>query len=113
MLLTKNKEYLDFLQKIKVKIRSAQIKAALSVNRELINLYWDLSKMIGGKQANSKWGDSVIEALSSDLKREFPNMKGFSRANLFNIRQWHHFYSKMDEKVQQLVRQLPWGHNVV
>jgi predicted nuclease of restriction endonuclease-like (RecB) superfamily len=113
MFLTKNKEYLQLLHEIKDRVRSAQIKAAISVNKELIGLYWDVGKMINEKQAKSQWGDSVVDMLAGDLKREFPDMKGFSRANLFGIRQWYLFYSTMDEKVQQLVRQLPWGHNMV
>ncbi len=113
MLLAKNKEYMQLLHKIKVRVRSAQIKAAISINQELIQLYWDMGKMITERQAKGKWGDSIVDLLAQDLKREFPHMKGFSRANLFNIRRWYLFYSIMDEKVQQLVRQLPWGHNVV
>src|SRR3989344_624168 len=109
MLLMKNKEYLQLLQDIKVIVRSAQIKAAISVNKELLGLYWDLGKMIAERQAKSKWGASVVDLLASDLREEFSEMKGFSRANLFNIRQRYLYYSKRDEKVQQLVRQLPWG----
>ncbi|MDP3639720.1 MAG: PDDEXK nuclease domain-containing protein [Nanoarchaeota archaeon] len=112
MLLAKNKEYLQLLHEIKVRVRSAQIKAAISVNKELMGLYWDVGKMIAERQAKGRWGDSVVDMLASDLRREFPDMKGFSRANIFNIRQWHPYYSAMDEKVQQLVRQLPWGHNM-
>lgn len=84
-----------------------QIKAAVSVNKELIALYWDLGRMIADRQAKGKWGDSIVNMLAFDLRREFPNMRGFSRTNLFNIRQWYVFYSAMDEKVQQLVGQLP------
>ncbi|MBI2147486.1 DUF1016 domain-containing protein [Candidatus Woesearchaeota archaeon] len=113
MLLARNKEYLQLLHEIKVRVRSAQIKAAISVNKELIGLYWDVGKMIAERQAKGRWGDSVVDMLAGDLRREFPNMKGFSRANIFNVRQWHLYYSTMDEKVQQLVRQLPWGHNMV
>ncbi len=113
MLLAKNKEYLQLLHKIKVRVRSAQIKAAISVNKELIGLYWDVGKMIAERQAKGRWGDSVVDMLAGDLRREFPDMKGFSRANIFNIRQWYLYYLTMDEKVQQLVRQLPWGHNMV
>src|SRR3989344_7123615 len=113
MNLTKNSEYLSLLAEIKNKVKSAQIKAAISVNRELLKLYWDIGKTIAEKQSRGKWGDSIVDALAEDLRKEFPEMKGFSRANLFNIRQWYLFYSAMDEKVQQLVGQLPWGHNMV
>ena len=113
MLFAKNKEYLCLLNDIKTRVRSSQIKAAISVNKELIGLYWDIGKLIAEKQVKGKWGESIVDMLASDLKREFPDMKGCSRANLFNIRQWYLFYLTMDEKVQQLVRQLPWGHNIV
>ncbi len=109
----KDKNYLDFLKEIKDRIRSAQIKAAVSVNRELLKLYWEIGRIIVQKQSQSNWGDSIIELLAKDLRKEFPDITGFSRANLFNIRQWYLFYSMLDEKVQQLVGQLPWGHNVV
>lgn len=113
MNLTKNSEYLSLLAEIKNKVKSAQIKAAISVNRELLRLYWEIGRAIAEKQKKGKWGDSIVDALAVDLRKEFPEMKGFSRANLFNIRQWHLFYSRFDEKVQQLVGQLPWGHNIV
>ena len=113
MLFVKNREYLSLLQDIKVKVRSAQIKAALSVNKELMGLYWDIGKMITERQAKSTWGDAVVHMLAQDLRREFPEIRGFSRANLFNIRQWYLSYATTNEKVQQLVRQLPWGHNMV
>lgn len=113
MKLTKDSEYLSLLVEIKNKVRSAQIKAAISVNRELLRLYWEIGKAIAEKQEKARWGDSIVDALAVDLRKEFPEMKGFSRANLFNIRQWHLFYSRFDEKVQQLVGQLPWGHNIV
>jgi predicted nuclease of restriction endonuclease-like (RecB) superfamily len=112
-LILRDKEYIAILTEIKQKIQNAQIKASISVNKELIILYWEIGKIINVKQRNSKYGDSIVDMLAKDLAREFPSMKGFSRTNLFNIRQWYLFYSKCDSKVQQLVGQLPWGHNVV
>ncbi len=107
-------DYLITLNKIKEKIKAAQIKSAIYVNTELISLYWNIGKIISEKQKNSNWGDSVILELSKDLSREFPNMRGFSRTNLFNIRKFYLFYfSQNNEKVQQLVGQLPWGHNIL
>jgi predicted nuclease of restriction endonuclease-like (RecB) superfamily len=107
-----NHDYYKLLSDIKSRIKSAQIKAAIHVNKELLQLYWYIGKRIIEKQKLSKWGDSIINSLAKDLCKEFPSMKGFSRANLFNIRQWYLFYSKSDKKVQQLVGQIPWGHNI-
>ena len=106
-------EYSKFYGAIKRHIQSAQIKAAVSVNRELLRLYWNIGKEIVDRQKTKGWGDSVVERLAYDLRKEFPGLKGFSRANMFSMRQWYLFYSKGDEKVQQLVGQLPWGHNLV
>jgi len=86
------------------------------VNRELLGLYWTIGKSISEKVNKEKWGSSVVEELSKDLKTEFPNQKGFSRSNLFSMRKWFEFYSKSEiatEKIQQLVGQIPWGQNIV
>jgi predicted nuclease of restriction endonuclease-like (RecB) superfamily len=109
----KDKSYFQLLSEIKSRIKAARLKAAVSVNKELLGLYWQIGKRIVEAQKERKWGDSVIGALSNDLSKEFPGLKGFSRTNLFNIRKWHLFYSAADAKVQQLVGQLPWGHNVL
>ncbi len=71
-------EYKQWLTDLKFRIRNSQIKAALKVNTELINLYWELGKEIVSKQEQSQWGDGLIKQLSSDLQQEFPEMKGFS-----------------------------------
>ena len=108
-------EYRDWIVELKSKIQSAQLKAAISVNKELLSLYWDIGESISSKIIQSKWGSSVVEQLSKDLRTEFPNQKGFSRSNLFSMKQWVEFYSASGidlEKVQQLVGQIPWGHNV-
>ncbi|MFH1798149.1 MAG: PDDEXK nuclease domain-containing protein [Candidatus Omnitrophota bacterium] len=110
-----NKEYKQWLLELKNKIQKAQIKAAIKVNTELLLLYWEMGADIVKKQKNAKWGEGFIEQLSSDLMREFPDMKGFSRSNLMYIRQWYLFYSSDKAIVQQLVGQLveiPWGHNI-
>ncbi|HED36748.1 MAG TPA: DUF1016 domain-containing protein [Ignavibacteria bacterium] len=105
-------EYLEWLNKLKSRIRRTQIKAALSVNSELIQLYWDIGKDLFEKQENKGWGNSVVENLSKDLKKEFPHMKGFSRRNLFYMKSFYSFYKSDFVKVQQLVAQIPWGHNI-
>jgi len=109
-------EYISWVNELKILIQKTQIKAAISVNRELLGLYWTIGKSISEKVNNTNWGSSVVEKLSKDLKVEFPNQKGFSRSNLFSMKKWFEFYSKSEidlEKVQQLVGQIPWGQNVV
>jgi predicted nuclease of restriction endonuclease-like (RecB) superfamily len=112
---TDNLEYINWISDLKSKIQSSQLKAAVSVNKELLNLYWELGKSISLKISESNWGTSVVEQISKDLKKEFPNQKGFSRSNLFSMKQWFEFYSASNldiEKIQQLVGQIPWGHNL-
>ena len=80
-----NKEYKVWIADIKARVRNAQIKAALSVNTELLKLYWSIGADIVARQKNAKWGDGLIDQLSKDLSTEFPDMKGFSRSNLMYI----------------------------
>lgn len=103
--------YKHWLESIKHKIKTTQLKMAVSVNTQLIELYWQLAEEIVEKQNNSKWGTGVLEQLSVDLKLSFPDINGFSRRNLYAIRQWYLFYSKEFEFVPQAVAQIPWGHN--
>ena len=79
-------DYRSWLVELKSTIKQSQIKAALSVNSELIRLYWDMGRQIVEKQQNTSWGSGFIDQLSRDLKEEFPEMKGFSRSNLFAIK---------------------------
>lgn len=112
----KHTEYINWVNELKTLIQRTQIKASISVNRELIGLYWTIGKSISEKVNTANWGSSVVEELSKDLKEEFPNQKGFSRSNLFSMKKWFEFYSQSEidiEKIQQLVGQIPWGHNVV
>lgn len=87
-------EYKQWLTDLKFRIRNSQIKAALKVNAELINLYWELGKEIVSKQEQSQWGDGLIKQLSSDLQQEFPEMKGFSTTNIKYIKRWYSFYNQ-------------------
>ncbi len=104
--------YDDFLHDLKTRVRAAQVKAALSVNRELVLLYWQIGRDILARQQAQGWGAKVIERLSRDLRREFPEMKGFSRTNLMYMRAFAEAYP--DESiVQQAAGQLPWFHNCV
>jgi predicted nuclease of restriction endonuclease-like (RecB) superfamily len=108
-------EYTELLHAIKDKVRNAQLKAVVAVNQELLRFYWELGGIIIEKQAKTTWGDGLINQLSSDLKKEFPDMKGFSISNLKYIKQWFQFYSQNSVISQQAVgqiTQIPWGHNI-
>ncbi|MBI4766962.1 MAG: hypothetical protein HY787_20635 [Deltaproteobacteria bacterium] len=129
-------EYKAWLTEIKLRIRNAQIKAALAVNTELLRFYWGLGVDIVVKQATAKWGSGLLAQLSRDLMAEFPEMKGLSERNLKYVRQWYLFYSRREPIGQQPVAQsrlavsakqavspigqqvvaqitaIPWGHNI-
>ena len=109
-----NQDYQIFISEIKKQIVHTQIKASMKVNSTLIDLYWNLGKMIVEKQEASKWGDGLIRQMELDLKLSMPNLKGFSRTNLLYTRKFYLFFRDYPEveKVQQLVGQLPWGHNI-
>ena len=105
-------DYPAWLTDLKARIHQAQQRATLSVNRELVALYWQLGKDILSRQAEQGWGAKVIERLSLDLRSAFPEMKGFSRANLLYMRAFAEAWPDA-AIVQQAVGQLPWGHNIV
>jgi predicted nuclease of restriction endonuclease-like (RecB) superfamily len=117
----KQNEYKEFFVEIKQQIQNAQIKAALSVNKELLRLYWNIASMMIEKQKNYNWGDGFIEQIAKDLQNEFPNLKGFSVRNIKYIRQWYLYWTEELIIGQQLVAQLdlekifqiPWGHNIL
>lgn len=131
--------YKGWLIELKKKVRTAQLKAAVAVNTELIMLYWELGKMITEKQ--TAWGSKFLEQLSQDLRTEFPDMQGFSERNLKYCRQFYQFYApSIGQQLvarfeqasqtndppqivshedfnavfrQQPVAQIPWGHNIL
>lgn len=104
--------YPDWLAELKNRIHSAQQRAALAVNRELVLLYWQIGRDILERQQREGWGARVIERLAHDLRSAFPDMKGFSRANLMYMRAFAEAWPQA-EIVQQAVGRLPWGHNLV
>ncbi|MDX5933624.1 PDDEXK nuclease domain-containing protein [Acidithiobacillus thiooxidans] len=104
--------YADWLAELKARIHRAQQRATLAVNRELVLLYWQIGQDILTRQAAQGWGAKVIERLAHDLRNAFPEMKGFSRANLMYMRAFAEAWPD-EQIVQQAVGQLPWGHNLV
>ena len=106
MTLATNRDFKSWVSQVKQDIRSAQIKAAIKVNTELLRLYWRMGADICEKQKYASWGDGWLKELSRELMTEFPDMKGFSHRNLQYIRQWYLFYNQENTIVKQVVAQL-------
>lgn len=104
-------DYIVWFSDLKQRISLARQQASLSLNSALIELYWEIGRDMVEKEERAAWGSGLIERLSRDLTHAFPDMKGFSRRNLYAIRQWYLFYSALSAIVPQPVAQLPWGHN--
>lgn len=105
------RSYAALLADIKDRIQRSQVRAAVAVNRELVLLYWGIGAEISRRQQAEGWGTKVIENLSRDLKRSFPEMAGFSARNLKYMKAFADAWPD-EQIVQQVVAQLPWGHNV-
>jgi len=93
-------------------IAAARQRAYQAVNTELVSLYWELGGYISRKIASAEWGDGVVEELAATIAREYRGQRGFTRANLFRMRQFFEAY-RDDKKVVPLVRQLPWTHHLI
>jgi predicted nuclease of restriction endonuclease-like (RecB) superfamily len=102
---------LSFIAEIKDKIRQSQYEALKAVNVHLINLYWELGKAISEKQSQG-WGKAIVPTLSKELKREFPNMSGFSTTNIWYMVQFYNEY-QIDIKLQPLVGEISWTEHIV
>jgi hypothetical protein len=125
-------DYAAFLADVKHRILSARISAGRAVNRELILLYWDIGRGIVEKQQVAGWGDAVVERLAADLRAEFPDVRGFSVANIWRMKQFYITHTapeflaqavrevgaetpdpeKLAQAVRELVAHVPWGHHV-
>ena len=103
--------YTAWLATLKVRIREARLRASLSVNAELIGLYWRIGRDILERQGQHGWGAKVVERLAVDLRAEFEGVRGFSRANLLYMRAFAEAWPD-PEIVQRVVGQLPWGQNI-
>ena len=93
-------------------IEAARARAYQAVNGELLSLYWQLGQYLSRKIASAEWGDSVVEELAASLARRFPGQRGFTRPNLFRMRQFYEAY-RSNRKVSALLRQLPWTHHLL
>ena len=86
-------EYAEWIAEVKHRYRSAQVKAAVKVNGEKLLFNWQMGRDLVQKKAEERWGAGVVEQVSLDLKREFPNEDGFSTSNLWYMKKWYLFYT--------------------
>jgi predicted nuclease of restriction endonuclease-like (RecB) superfamily len=107
-----DKGYSSLLKDVKERIRSAQYQALKAVNKELIQLYWDIGRMIVERQKGNKWGKSVVEMLAKDLQNELPGISGFSARNIWYMRTFYLDYHT-NQKLQPLVAEIGWTHNLI
>ena len=93
-------DYTAFLTEVKGRIQTARLQAGRAVNRELVMLYWDIGRGIVDKQQVAGWGEAVVERLAADLRAEFPDMRGFSTRNIWDMRRFFEAYGT-DEFLRQ------------
>ena len=94
-------DYAEWIADLKYRYRSAQVKASVRVNSEKLLFNWTLGRDLVQKKAEEKWGAGVVEQVSLDLQREFPNSDGFSARNIWYMKQWYLFYNQADIKLHQ------------
>lgn len=106
------KDYSSLLAKVKDRIQDAQYKALRAVNKALVGLYWDIGSSIVERQKDAEHGAAIAQRLADDLREAFPEISGFSRRNVFYMREFYLLY-RDKAKVQPLVAQIGWSHNLI
>ena len=101
-----DKEYASWIAELKRRYRSAQVKAAVKVNTEKLLFNWQLGRDLVIKKAEERWGAGVVEQVSLDMRREFPDSTNFSARNLWYMKQWYMFYTEKSGKLKQAVSEL-------
>jgi predicted nuclease of restriction endonuclease-like (RecB) superfamily len=104
--------YAAWIADVKLRIRAAQQRAALAVNKELLQLYWQIGRDILDRQAEAGWGTGILSQIEADLRVEFPEMRGFSQTNLKYMRMFAEAWPDPSAVGQRFVDQLPWGQNI-
>lgn len=106
-----NADYSNFIVEIKDKIRKSQYEAMKAVNKTLINLYWGIGQEIYIQQQEKGWGKSIVEVLAKEIKKDFPEVKGFSARNLWRMRNLYVEY-KDNKILPPLVAEISWSKNI-
>jgi predicted nuclease of restriction endonuclease-like (RecB) superfamily len=104
--------YQELVVELIERVKQGQLAAFRAVNKELIDLYWDLGRLIVERQKQHGWGKSVVEFLSKDLRKAFPRMNGLSASNLWRMRAFYVTYTS-SEILAPLVREIGWTHNFI
>ena len=104
-------DYDSFLKGLKERVRTAQLRASLAVNRELVLLYWSIGRDILARQKEQGWGAKIVDRLAEDLRREFPEVTGFSPRNLKYMRAFAEAWPD-EQIVQAPLAQMTWYHNI-
>lgn len=112
MLFKEGENYIQVLNDLKATVRNSRHKALLSVNAELLSLYWTIGEIISRQIKQANWGSKTLEKLAIDLRSEFPDMQGFSQRNLQYMRRFAERYTDK-EFMQQFAAQIPWGHHIL
>ena len=99
-------EYADWIAELKHRYRAAQVKASVRVNTEKLRYNWELGRDLVQKKAEERWGAGVVEQVSLDMQREFPDAEGFSTRNVWYMKQWYLFYNQQDTKLQRPVAEI-------
>ncbi|WP_262966889.1 PDDEXK nuclease domain-containing protein [Methylobacter psychrophilus] len=110
-MITPNAQQSDFTEVVQL-IEAARQESYQAVNTNLIKLYWQIGAYISAKLSTAQWGDAVVNQLANHLALTQPNLKGFTRRNLFRMRQFYEAYAQ-NKKVSALLTQLPWTHNLI
>jgi len=105
-------DYKGTLELIKQEIQTAQFQVVKPITKEHIELYWKIGKIILEKQNDEGWGKSIVEKISKDLRQDYPESSGYSARNLWDMRRFYFRYSS-NEKLRQLVAEIPWGQNLL
>lgn len=111
-------DYSLWLCNLKKRLRSSQLKAAMKVNEEMLQLYWSIGEELVKLKVEQRWGSGILKQIAQDLHKEAPNIKGFSEKSLYYMRRWYAFYSEAEKDFPQLVGKIknlffsvPWGHH--
>src|SRR5438876_7803820 len=98
--------YAELLEDLKSRVRTAQLKAAVAVNREMIQLYWDIGRLIVERQEREGWGKGIVDRLARDIQKAFPGLAGFSPLNVTRMRMFYLAYTKEVTILSQPVTEL-------